>query len=58
MEIEFSSALNALIVAGLIWQAKTTLRVAERIAVHEEKHTRHDERFNQLERRHVASRNH
>lgn len=59
--VDFGTVLNALMIAGMVWQAKTILQATVTLAVHDEKHRghdekhkRHDERFNQLESKHAA----
>lgn len=53
--IDMSVLMQAVMIAVLIWFGRKVQDMAETVAVHGEKHKRHDERFNQLEGlRHAA----
>lgn len=53
VELNLLAILQTIAAAGtvglLAWVARTMFRVSERLAVHEEKHHRHDARFERLE---------
>ena len=49
MEI-LANAMQALSIAGLVWAGRQLLESSRLLAVHEERHKRHDERLRLLER--------
>lgn len=47
--MELAAVLQALTVAAIVWFGGKVQKLAETVAVHDERHRRHDERFKNLE---------